>query len=304
MYLTGFADEAGAALQTQIRVSRALGWNTFEARKVQVNDLSADWIHDIPEPAFETLVEELAANNVRINCFGSAVGNWSKKIEQSFDVSLTELNRVIPRMQRLQTKLIRVMSFAVRESDDQMEAERFRRMREIQKMLADAGLTAVHENCMNYGGMGWPFTLRLVENVPGLKLVFDTGNPVFTDDRSRDRPYPKQNSWEFYKHVREHIAYIHIKDGYIDQTTGQAVYTYPGEGHAEIPRILEDLLRRGYDGGISIEPHMGTVFHDADAKHSTDAEKIYIEYGRRMLKMLNAIRTQLDLPPFDQAKSG
>jgi len=45
-------------------------------------------------------------------------------------------------------------------------------------MFADAGLTALHENCMNYGGMGWQFTLKLLENVPGLKLVYDTGNPV------------------------------------------------------------------------------------------------------------------------------
>ena len=50
-----------------------------------------------------------------------------------------------------------------------MEAERFRRMREVTKMFADVGLQAVHENCMNYGGLSWQHALRLLDNVPGLK---------------------------------------------------------------------------------------------------------------------------------------
>jgi sugar phosphate isomerase/epimerase len=201
-------------------------------------------------------------------------------------------------MQKLGTKLVRIMSFAVRDGEEQMEAERFKRVREIHRMFADAGLTAVHENCMNYGGMGWQFTLKLLENVPGLKLVFDTGNPVASDDRSKPKPYPKQSSWEFYSHVREHIAYIHIKDGVWDKTANKATFTYPGEGHGDIPKIIKDLCARGYDGGISIEPHMGAVFHDPNSQHSLDAAEIYVEYGRRMMKIINNSRTELHLPPY------
>ena len=32
-------------------------------------------------------------------------------------------------------------------------------------MFLDAGIQPVHENCMNYGGLGWTFALRLVEAV-------------------------------------------------------------------------------------------------------------------------------------------
>lgn len=286
MYMTGFADEASASLDIQIRVTKELGWRDIESRNVQVDDLPAGNIHDISDAAFDRLVAKLETAGVRINCFGSAIANWSKKIDQPFESSLVEIRRAIPRMQKLGTKLIRIMSFAVRDGDDQMETERFRRLREIQRMFADAGLTALHENCMNYGGMGWPFTLKLLENVPGLKLVFDTGNPVFSDDRTRPKPYPKQSSWEFYEHVRDHIAYLHIKDGYCDPQTGKTVFTFPGEGHGDILRILKDLFTRGYDGGFSIEPHLGTVFHDPTSQRSLNAVEIYAEYGRRMVKMI------------------
>ena len=293
MYMTGFADEAGDAIEVQIRATKALGWENIESRTVKVEGFDRGNIHDIPDAAFDRLAGILSDAGVKINCFGSAIANWGKKIDDPFDVTLPEIRRAIPRMKRLGTKLVRIMSYAVRDSDDQMEQERFRRVREIRKMFDDAGMTAVHENCMNYGGMGWPFTLRLLENVPGMKLVFDTGNPLFSDDRSKPKPYPKQSSWEFYEHVRDHVAYIHIKDGRWNAAAKTSDYSFPGAGDGDVRRIMKDMLRRGYDGGVSIEPHMGAVFHDPAAGHSLDAEGIYVEYGRRMVKLLDGVRAEL-----------
>jgi sugar phosphate isomerase/epimerase len=158
-------------------------------------------------------------------------------------------------------------------------------------MFAAEGLTPVHENCMNYGGMSWEHTLKLLDNVPGLKLVFDTGNPIVSDDRRRPKPYPKQSAWEFYSHVRDRVVYVHVKDGYWDETKKKAVFTFPGEGKGDVWRIMADLLQRGYDGGISIEPHLAVVFHDPSVT-SPEAVRFanYVEYGRRMMKMVDEIR--------------
>ena len=289
MYLTGFADEAAPDIEGQIRATQELGWKDIEARSV--NGIN---IHDVSEEVFEEVAGKLQDAGVQINCFGSAIANWGKQITDPFDITLEEVKRAIPRMQRLGTKLIRIMSYAVlpdRGPDDQLEEERFRRLRTLQKMFADAGLTPVHENCMNYGGMSWQHTLRMIENVPGLKLVFDTGNPVFTDDRSKPKPYPKQSSWEFYTHVKEHIAYVHIKDGrYIAESDGlfpQVRYTFPGEGDGEVARIVKDLLSSGYEGGISIEPHLSVVYHD-ESVVSPEEQRFnnYVEYGRRMERII------------------
>ncbi|MGQ9661303.1 MAG: sugar phosphate isomerase/epimerase family protein [Kiritimatiellia bacterium] len=285
MYLTGFADEAAPDIEGQLRATRELGWQFIEARSINGKN-----IHDISDDEFDSVCEKLEAAGIRINCFGSAIANWGKSILEPFDSSLAEARRAIPRMKRLGTRLIRIMSFAVlkdRGPEDQMQEERFRRLRELQKMFADEGLVAVHENCMNYGGMGWKYTLRLLENVPGLKLVFDTGNPVGSDDYTKPPPYPKQSAWEFYSKVRDHVVYVHIKDGIWDPGKKKVVYTFPGEGQGDVRRIVKDLLSRGYDGGFSIEPHLAVVYHDPTLKSDTEVRyRNYIEYGRRMEQII------------------
>jgi len=288
MYLTGFADEAGKDIATQIRATKELGWRYIESRGIDGKN-----IHDLSDAEFDCVADALAEAGVKINCFGSAIANWGKAIDQPFDSSLDETRRAIPRMKRLGTQLIRIMSFAVlkdRSPDDQMESERFHRLRELQKMFADAGLTPVHENCMNYGGMGWVYTQKLVEAVPGLKLVFDTGNPVFTDDYTQDEPRPKQSAWEFYRHVRQHIAYVHIKDGRWLADKSEAEFTFAGEGVAEVERIVADLHKTGYDGGFSIEPHLAVVFHDPTITcEDTVRYNNYVEYGRRFEAMCRKV---------------
>jgi len=287
MYLTGFADEAAKGIDEQIRATLELGWTNIEARNIDGKN-----IHDMSDADFDVVCAKLAEAGVGINCFGSCIANWGKHLTDETDASLDETRRAIPRMQRLGTKLVRIMSYAVlpdRGPDDQMKEERFRRLREIVGLFTDAGIQPVHENCMNYGGMGWPYTLELVENVPGLKLVFDTGNPVFTDDRTKPQPYPKQSAWEFWTHVKEHVAYIHIKDGRVNDA-GETIYTWAGEGDGNVKEVVKDALDGGYDGGISMEPHLAVVFHDANV--TSDAEVMfsnYVEYGRRFMDLIREV---------------
>ena len=298
MYLTGFADEAAADIDGQIRATKELGWENIESRNIDGTN-----IHDISDEAFDVVCGKLEEAGVRINCFGSAIANWGKSIEEPFDSSLEEARRSIPRMRRLGTELVRIMSFGIlkgRGPDDQMEEERFKRVGELHRMFTGEGITPVHENCMNYGGMGWTYTMRLIEAVPGLKLVFDTGNPVMADDMAKDPPRPKQSSWEFYSHVKEHVAYVHIKDGRFvsekpDGIFPNAEFTFPGEGDGDVRRIVRDLLQSGYDGGISIEPHLAVVLHDESVKSGDDVKFAnYVEYGRRMIALLDEARAELN----------
>jgi len=201
MILTGIADEAGAQIDTQIRATRELGWRHIEARNVLVEGFPNGNLHDIPDAAFEIAAGKLQDAGVAVYCFGSTIGNWAKKIEDPFEITLAEVRRAIPRMQRLGARFIRIMSYAVRPADDQMEAERFRRLREITAMFLDAGIQPVHENCMNYGGMSWQHALRLLDQVPQLKWVFDTANPIFNDDRSKPKPHPSHRRLRGYYNV-------------------------------------------------------------------------------------------------------
>lgn len=281
MILTGFTDEAGPDLATQIKASKELGWNYLSARMVDgVN------FHDLPESDFEKVCDQLDANNIKVAEFGSLIGSWSKNISSDFDLTLAEIKRAIPRMQRLGTQIVRVMSYAQEPwGQDQFEQERFRRLREIVSRFHDAGLTVAHENCMNYGGFSSDHTLRLIEEVPNLKLIFDTGNPLFQRDRSKPEPEPWQDSWEFYQATKEHTVHIHIKDCISPENTGEEPeYVFPGEGQGYVKEILSDLKASDYKGFIAIEPHVATVFHDKDSNKSNHDEcyNAYIKYGKML----------------------
>ena len=144
---------------------------------------------------------------------------------------------------------------------------------------------------MTYGGMSWKHTLELLERVPGLRLVFDTGNPVSSDDAlAADPVLTKQSAWEFYDHVKEHVVYVHIKDGLFKE--GKVMYCWPGEGDGDVRRICADLLARGYSGGLSIEPHMGAVCHDPSVTTDTQTKyALYTEYGKRLMKLIHAVES-------------
>lgn len=286
--LTGFADEASRDLEKQIAATKELGWSCISARMIGGAN-----IHELPEDEFHRVADRLDEAGIHVPEFGSLIANWGKKIDSDFSITLAEIERAIPRMQRLRTPIVRIMSYAQEAwGAGQQEAERIRRLREIVARFADHGLIAAHENCMNWGGFSAEHSLRLVEEVPGLKLIFDTGNPVFQRDRSKPEPYPWQDAFEFWEKIREHVIHIHIKDCFNPVSDGvEPEYTMPGEGQGKLREILGDALSRGYDGYIAIEPHVATVFHAADPTQ-VDWQQCYdsyIEYGRRLEKLIAAL---------------
>ncbi|MDD5686868.1 MAG: sugar phosphate isomerase/epimerase [Elusimicrobia bacterium] len=289
MYLTGFADEAATDIDGQIEATKELGWKNIESRVIDGINLT-----DIPEDKFKIVCDKLSNAGVKVNCFGSAIGNWAKKLSESPQSSYDEMKRAVPRMQKLGTKLIRIMSFAIPDplplTNKEAEKEAIKRIKEIVKIAEDGGVICVHENCACWGGQSYEHTLRLLDAIPSksLKLVFDTGNPVFDLDIRGNSPYKYQNSLEFYRKVKKHIVYIHIKDG--KMIDGKMQYMFAGEGDGSVVEILTDLMKNGYDGGISIEPHLKVVVHDSSVK--SDAKAMYdsyIEYGRRTEKILSEI---------------
>ena len=289
MKLSGFTDEAGKSLEIQIKATQELGWNCLSARTINGTN-----IHDLPQEEFEKVADRLEEAGIEVIEFGSLIGNWAKSVETEFDITIAEIVRAIPRMQRLGTKMVRVMSYAQHPwGERQFADERFRRLRAIVRRFEDAGLQAVHENCMNYGGFSADHTLRLIKEVPGLKLVFDTGNPVFQRDRAKAIPYPWQDPLEFYEAIKEHVVHVHIKDclNPLEGETEPERYTLPGEGQARLPEILAALKRDGYKGALAIEPHVATVFHAQEGEEVDEQQcyDSYVAYGRALEKLLAGV---------------
>ena len=96
MQLSGFTDEAGQGLATQIKATKALGWTHLSARSIDGQN-----IHDQSEDDFNAAADQLDAAGIQVIEFGSLIGSWSKPIESDFAITLGEIERAIPRMQRL-----------------------------------------------------------------------------------------------------------------------------------------------------------------------------------------------------------
>ena len=286
--LTGFTDEAASGIEGQIEICRQLGWRHIDLRAVDgVNIVNLD------EREFDRICELLETAGLEVASFGSEIANWGRRIDESFDRDLGEIERAIPRMHRLNVRMIRIMSYRTRGGavgeDPDTEGEILRRLREIVKRAEDGGVVCIHENCETWGGQSPDHTKFLLEGIdsPAFRLVFDTGNPFATHDRRGRLPHRYQDSLDFYREVKKWVEYVHIKDGRMNRN--EAVYTYPGEGDGRIPELLAELRRDGYTAGFSIEPHVAVIFHDPSVTAAEEYRReSFIEYAHRTEGLLRA----------------
>lgn len=288
--LMGFTDEASDSIKGQCEVVKALGWSNIELRTVDKKQIA-----DLSEEEFSSVLDTLSKEGVSVCSLGSNVANWGQSILAPFEDTKALVKKTAERASALGAKFVRIMSYSILQTEegrvleDQKEEERFERLRWIVDTFMEKGVTPVHENCFTYGGLSFEHSLKLVEKVPGMKLVFDTGNPPIDVDVRTQFPYSYQDSWEFYSAVKPYIAHVHIKDSFKDNS-GVEHYTFPGEGKGEVKRIVSDLEKSGYSGFYSMEPHMAVVFHDKNVHASEEARRDnFIEYGRRFMDLLKSI---------------
>jgi sugar phosphate isomerase/epimerase len=281
MIFTGIADEASLDLGEQIRTHRALGWDTLELRLIGKTNVC-----DLDDADFEQVARTIAEEGMKVICFASSIANWSRPITSDFSRDLQELQRAAPRMRRLAVRLIRVMSYpndGLEEREWRREA--IRRSRELAAVAEGEGVVLVHENCSGWGATS-PRNMRaLIEEVdsPAYRVVFDTGNPAAEG-------HSAEEAWQFYREVRPYIEHIHIKDTRRDEK-GAMIYTFPGEGANRIEDVLRDALATGYDGALSIEPHITSQIHlGTTAAEGQDAAGIYREYAHRAMDLVQRLR--------------
>ena len=140
----GIGDEAGNLIDSQIAATLDLGWQSIEMRGVEVPGFPKANFHDLPDKAFDIAVGKLEDAGIHVHCFGSTIMNWSKNLETPWEVTVAEVKRTIPRMQRVGAKFVRIMSLKPGDEEYAIPAQVFRRVREVTQMLLDAGLTPVH----------------------------------------------------------------------------------------------------------------------------------------------------------------
>ncbi|MHC4481813.1 MAG: sugar phosphate isomerase/epimerase, partial [Planctomycetota bacterium] len=92
MFFSGIADEAGEAIEIQIKAHHQLGWKHIELRNIGGVNLT-----DLCERVFDEVAEKVSAATLGVSCFASQLCNWARPISQHPEIDRQELARAIPR---------------------------------------------------------------------------------------------------------------------------------------------------------------------------------------------------------------
>ena len=267
----GIGDEAGADPRAQLAALTRLGWSMIELRTVHGCSIA-----ELDDRRFAELTGTLRAGGVRVVGVASRIGSWARPITGPFELDLHELDVLAHRCMALGTRWVRIMSYP---NDGLTEPEWQRRSLDRIRILVQhaeqAGLVLLHENCSGWAGTDAGRMLRLIEEVnsPALRLLFDTGNGV----AHGYQPY------DLLTEIVPHVAHVHVKDA--DGDRADPVYVLPGAGRARVADCLRLLLRSGYTGVWSIEPHLALRPHEQPAG-AGGVEASFVAAGRALERLV------------------
>lgn len=241
--LSGFGDEISPDPATQLSVLSALG-----ARQIEVR---AAWNQNIVELGSE-LLGALGSAITRVGFGVSAIASPVGKsdISEPADYEFDRLKRAITAAHVLGTTRIRIFSYyrapglAPADIRDAVLA----RLASLAALAAREGVVLLHENEKGIYGDVPERVLDIVESVgsESLRLAWDSANFVQVGVR------PFSEAWPL---LADHVDYVQIKDA--DAATGAV--RPAGLGDGELLETLTALRDRGYEGVLSLEPHLGSV---------------------------------------------
>ena len=237
--LSGFADEISSDTTVQFEVLNKLGIKYFEPRGIDGKNIS------------ELTVEEAMQLKAKMDKFGikaSSVGSPIGKVylDDDFEMHFELFCHVVEIAKILEAKYIRIFSFYSRDEwNENSRREVVKRLSRMIDYAKNKNVILLHENEKDIYGDTAIRCLDLMQELycDNFKSVFDPANFVQVGE----------NTLDAYEKLQNYVAYMHIKDS---QKDGKIVPA--GEGEGNIEGILSDLFKKGYNGFISLEPHLGS----------------------------------------------
>ncbi len=231
--ITGFADEIAQDLDTQIESFKKLGINYIEMRGVDGDNL----IHHDNAKVTE-IKKKLDDAGIKLSALGSPLGKIG--IDDPFEPHYEEFKRAVEIAHMMETPYIRMFSFYPPRDKDAV----FERLGKFVNYAKDNDVCLLHENEKNIYGEKAKECKEIMDEFGGenFKAIFDFANFVQVD----------QDTLEAYELLREHIKYIHVKDA----ITGSGKVVPAGVGDGNVKEILSRLFADGFNGFLSIEPHL------------------------------------------------
>jgi sugar phosphate isomerase/epimerase len=239
--LSGFADEISADLDEQLATLAAESITHLELRSVWSTNVA-----DLGGAELARVRRALAAAGVRVSAIGSPIG----KIDLAAPLApeLERMRHIAGLAGELGTQIVRVFSFFIPpgEPPDRHRQQVIDRMSALTEIAEEHGLVLAHENEKEIYGDRPERCADLIAAVgsPALRATFDAANFV----QCGVRPHA-----EAYALLRPYLVYLQVKDALA--ATGQVVPA--GQGDGEIRETLGALRDSGFEGYVSLEPHLG-----------------------------------------------
>ena len=239
--LSAFADEIDMNLNMQMDVLKEHDISHIEMRGVNGKGLVE---YDLDE--VKKIKSQMDARGFKLSSVGSPLGKI--KITDDFAPHLELFKHTIEVARVMESPYIRMFSFFMPAGDDPAiyKDEVMTRWIRFIEAAKGAGVVLLHENEKDIYGDTAERCVDLFKSMQCdyFKAVFDPANFVQCDKET----YPKA-----YEMLADHIVYMHIKDAlYSDHSIVPA-----GHGDGKIKEILTELNNKGYEGFLSLEPHLG-----------------------------------------------
>lgn len=237
--ISGFADEIDSSVAVQLELLGKLGVKYVEFR-------SGDGIGvaDYTIEQAKALKERLDAAGVKVSAVGSPIGKIM--ITDDFAPHFEKYKHVVELAKIFDTPYIRMFSFFIPEGEDPAgyRDEVLKRMAQFVEYAKEQNVILLHENEKGIYGDNAPRCLDLMQNFYGdhFKCTFDFANFVQCH----------QDTLEAYELLKDYITYVHVKDAQWD--THMVVPAGQGDGH--VKEIFGKLDAAGYEGFLSLEPHL------------------------------------------------
>lgn len=246
--ISGFSDEIDSSVDTQFQVLQKLGITYFEPRGIDGKNIS-----ELSDEEIVSLKEKMEQYGIRVSSIGSPIGKVNLK--EPFAEHFALFKRVVEIAMRLDARYIRMFSFyhdggEVWTMEERQEV--LSRLREMIDYARKQGVILLHENEKGIYGDTADRCADLMKELgcDSFKAVFDPANFV---QCGQDTVYA-------YGRLKDCIAYLHIKDACLED--GRVVPSGSGDGKVE--EILKELFAGGYNGFLSLEPHLGSFAGLAD----------------------------------------
>lgn len=261
--ISGFADEISPDFDEQLRVVTSLGMEYISLRTADGKGI-ADYTAEEVE---EKLLPRLREANVKVSSLGSPIGKINVDDEEAFEKQLVQMEELCKICKVLDCKYIRMFSFFIPEgknADDYKEIV-IEKLKKFDAIAAKYSVVMIHENEKDiYGDIKERCKIILdALGSPQFKSVFDFANFVQCGEDTME-------CWEL---LRDHVAYIHIKDA----VTTDKENVLCGTGEGKIAEILKRAIKEeGYQGFLTLEPHL-VLFDALQSLETENAENIIKE---------------------------